>query len=82
MPVDIIKYYIPDTSLLSGKGIDGWNEMKPKSHLQIQTQIPIEVNPDSIYKTIDWTEKKFNKLFFAKNLVATLSHRSKHKYHR
>ncbi len=79
VPVDIKKYYNPVTSLLSGEGIDGWRGMKPKSQLQIETQTPIEVNPDSIYKPIERTEKKFNKLFVPKKLEASLPYASKHK---
>jgi len=48
VPVDLKRYYNPVTSLLSR---DGWSGMKPKAQLQIETGTPIEVNPDSIYKT-------------------------------
>ena len=36
--------------------------MKTKAQLQIETQTPIEVNPDSIYQPIERPEKKFSKL--------------------
>uniref|UniRef100_A0A7S2WQ77 Ribosome biogenesis protein BMS1/TSR1 C-terminal domain-containing protein n=1 Tax=Eucampia antarctica TaxID=49252 RepID=A0A7S2WQ77_9STRA len=76
MPVEIKKYYNPVTSLLSK---DGWRGMKSKAQLQIETQTPIEVNPDSIYKPIERPEKKFNKLFVPKKLEEALPYASKHK---
>jgi len=79
MPVEVKKYYNPVTSSLSRGGSDGWRGMKPKAQLQIETQTPIKVNPDSIYKPIVRTEKKFNKLFVPKRLEAALPFASKPK---
>ncbi len=79
MPVDIKKYYNPVTSLLIKEGADGWVGMKPKAQLQIETNTPIEVNPDSIYKPIERTQKKFNKLHVPKKLEAALPFASKPK---
>merc|ERR1712038_27539 len=82
MPVDVKKYYNPVTSLLSKEGSDGWRGMKSKAQLQIETKTPIQVNPDSIYKPIERTEKKFNKLFVPKRLEAALPFASKPKEER
>lgn len=82
MPVDIKKYYNPVTSLLSKDGVDGWRGMKPKAQLQIETNNPIKVNPDSIYKPIERKEKKFNKLFVPKSLEEALPYASKPKEER
>ena len=79
MPVDIKKYYNPVTSLLAKAGADGWRGMKPKAQLQIETQTPIEVNADSIYKPIVRPEKKFNKLHVPKRLEEALPFKSKPK---
>lgn len=79
MPVEVKRYYNPVTSLLSKDGVDGWRGMKPKAQLQIETQTPIEVNPDSIYKPIVRKEKKFNKLFVPKSLEEALPYASKPK---
>jgi ribosome biogenesis protein BMS1 len=82
MPVEVKNYYNPVTSLLSKKGADGWRGMKPKAQLQIETNTPIEVNPDSIYKPIERHEKKFNKLFVSKRLEEALPYASKPKEER
>lgn len=79
MPVEVKKYYNPVTSMLSKDGVDGWRGMKPKAQLQIETQTPIVVNPDSIYKPIVRKEKKFNKLFVPKRLEESLPYASKPK---
>ena len=78
MPVEVKKYYNPITSFLS-EGGKGWRGMKPKAQLQIEYQVPIEVNPDSIYKPIERKAKKFNKLFIPKKLEESLPFASKHK---
>ena len=82
MPVEVKKYYNPVTTLLNKNGSEGWRGMKPKAQLQIETQTPIEVNPDSIYKPIERTEKKFNKLFVPKRLEEALPYASKPKEER
>jgi len=82
MPVDVKKYYNPVTSSLSKGGSEGWRGMKPKAQLQIETQTPIEVKPDSIYKPIERPEKKFNKLFIPKRLEEALPYASKPKEER
>lgn len=79
MPVEMKKYYNPVTSLLFKKGADDWRGMKNKAQLQIETETPIEVNPDSIYKPIVRTEKKFNKLHVPKKLEENLPFKSKPK---
>ena len=78
MPVDVKKYYNPITNHLSS-GNEGWRAMKTKAQLQIETSTPIEVNPDSIYKPIERTERKFKKLFVPKRLEAALPYASKPK---
>ena len=79
MPVEMKKYYNPVTSLLLKNGTEGWRGMKTKAQLQIETKTPIQVNPDSIYKPIERTEKKFNKLHIPKKLEETLPFKSKTK---
>jgi len=79
VPVEIKKYYNPVTSLLCSTGADGWRAMKPKAQLHIETQTPIEVNPDSIYKPIERKERTFNKLRVPKSVEESLPFKSKHK---
>jgi len=79
VPVDVKRYYNPITSLLAEKGTEGWRGMKTKAQLQIETNTPIEVKPDSIYKPIDRPEKRFNKLYLPKKLEASLPYANKPK---
>lgn len=79
VPVEIKKYYNPVTSLLCKSGVDGWRAMKPKAQLLVETETPIEVNPDSIYKPIERKERTFNKLYVPKSVEAALPYSSKHK---
>lgn len=79
VPVEIKKYYNPVTSLLCKSGADGWRAMKPKAQLHVETETPIEVNPDSIYKPIERKERVFNKLHVPKSVEAALPFSSKHK---
>ena len=53
--------------------------MKPKAQLHVETETPIEVNPDSIYKPIERKERKFNKLHVPKSIESALPFKSKHK---
>lgn len=78
MPVDVKNYYNPVTNHLSC-GTQGWRAMKSKAQLQIETNTPIEVNPDSIYRPIERTDRKFKKLFVPKRLEAALPYSSKPK---
>jgi len=80
MPVDIKKFYNPVTSLLSKEGTDGWQGVRSKAQLQVDTNTPIEVNPDSVYKPIERKEKKFQRLFVSKSLEAALPYKNKPKY--
>jgi ribosome biogenesis protein BMS1 len=79
VPVEIKKYYNPVTSLLCKSGAEGWRAMKPKAQLHVETETPIEVNPDSIYKPIERKERTFNKLHVPKAVEAALPFSSKHK---
>lgn len=79
MPVEMKQYYNPVTNHLSRDGTDGWNGMKVKAQLQIETQTPIEVNPDSIYKPIERPVRKFNPLRIPKKLEEALPFASKPK---
>jgi len=79
VPVQMKEYYNPVTNHLTSRGTHGWNGMKPKALLQIETETPIEVNPDSIYKPIDRPERKFNSLRVPKKLEAALPFKSKPK---
>lgn len=79
VPVEIQKYYNPVTSLLCKSGSEGWRAMKPKAQLHVETETPIEVNPDSIYKPIERKERTFNKLRVPKSVEANLPFSSKHK---
>ena len=47
--------------------------------MQMETNPPIEVNPDSIYKPIERTQKKFKKLHVPKKLESALPFASKPK---
>jgi ribosome biogenesis protein BMS1 len=78
MPVEIRKYYNPVTNHLT-QGTEGWRGIKPKAQLQIETNTPIEVNPDSIYKPIERPDRKFKKLFVPKRLEESLPYASKPK---
>ena len=78
MPVDVKKYYNPVTNHLTC-GTQGWRAMKSKAQLQIETSTPIEVNPDSIYRPIERTDRKFKKLFVPKRLEAALPYSNKPK---
>jgi ribosome biogenesis protein BMS1 len=53
--------------------------MKPKAQLHVETETPIEVNPDSIYKPIERKIRTFNKLRIPKSVEASLPYSSKHK---
>jgi len=79
VPVEIKKYYNPVTSLLSKDGAEGWRAMKPKALLHVETETPIEVKPDSIYKPIERKERSFNKLYVPKSIEGALPFASKHK---
>jgi len=79
MPVELKQYFNPVTSHLMDGGVNGWRAMKPKAQLQIETNTPIEVKPDSIYKPIERPERTFNKLFIPKKLEANLPYASKPK---
>jgi ribosome biogenesis protein BMS1 len=79
VPVEIKTYYNPVTSLLCKSGADGWRAMKPKAQLHVETETPIEVNPDSIYKPIERKQRTFNKLRVPKSVEASLPYSSKHK---
>ena len=79
VPVEIKQYYNPVTSLLCKSGAEGWRAMKPKAQLHVETETPIEVNPDSIYKPIERKERKFNKLRVPKSIESSLPFKSKHK---
>eukprot|EP00980_Cylindrotheca_fusiformis_P010095 scaffold2243_cov122-Cylindrotheca_fusiformis.AAC.11 len=78
MPVEIKEYYNPITNHLVGSD-DGWRGMKPKAQLQLETNTPIEVNPDSIYKPIDRPDQKFSALMVPKKLEEALPYASKPK---
>lgn len=77
--VEVKNYYNPVTSLLCKGGVEGWRAMKPKAQLHVETETPIEVNPDSIYKPIERKERKFNKLFVPKSIESSLPFASKPK---
>jgi ribosome biogenesis protein BMS1 len=79
VPVEIQNYYNPVTSLLCKDGVEGWRAMKPKAQLHVETETPIEVNPDSIYKPIERKERKFNKLHVPKSIESALPFASKPK---
>jgi ribosome biogenesis protein BMS1 len=79
MPVELKEYYNPVTNHLSSSGTDGWVGMKNKALLQLETNTPIEVNPDSIYKPIERPERKFQKLRIPQKLEEALPFASKPK---
>mmetsp|Transcript_63327 Transcript_63327/g.74907 ORF Transcript_63327/g.74907 Transcript_63327/m.74907 type:complete len:957 (-) Transcript_63327:34-2904(-) len=73
-PVDVPKFFNPVTTSLGQ-----WRGMKTKAQLQLETQTPIEVNPDSVYKPIVRYERKFNPLTIPKKLEAGLPFKNKPK---
>ena len=79
MPVELKEYFNPVTNHLVAGSTEGWRAMKNKALLQLETQTPIEVNPDSIYKPIERPERKFNKLTIPKRLEEALPYASKPK---
>lgn len=79
VPVEVKNYYNPVTSMLCKDGAEGWRAMKPKALLHVETETPIEVNPDSIYKPIERKERKFNKLHMPKSLESALPFANKPK---
>jgi len=79
MPVDIPRYFNQVTNHLSKQGAAGWEGVRPKAQLQLETSTPIEVNPDSIYKPIERTEKRVSKLKVPKRLQEALPYASKPK---
>jgi ribosome biogenesis protein BMS1 len=78
MPVQMKEYYNPVTNHLVGDA-EEWRAVKPKAQLQIETDTPIEVNVDSIYKPIDRPDQRFNKLRVPKKLEESLPYASKPK---
>ena len=74
MPVEIPRYYNPVMNHLNG-----WRAMKTKAQLQLETQTPIEVNPDSIYMPIERPERRFKKLKLPKRLEEALPYVTKPK---
>jgi ribosome biogenesis protein BMS1 len=79
MPVEMKEYYNPVTNHLAPSGTDGWNGMRNKALLQLETSTPIEVNPDSIYKPTERPERKFQKLRVPQKLEEALPFASKPK---
>ena len=79
MPVDIKRYYNPVTNHLSSEGTDGWRRLKTKAELQLETETPIQVNPDSIYQPIERPERHFKKLVVPKRLEEALPYANKPK---
>ena len=79
MPVQMKEYYNPVTNHLADGGTEGWYGMKPKAQLQLETNTPIEVNPDSIYKPIERPVRKFNTLRIPKKLEEALPFATKPK---
>jgi ribosome biogenesis protein BMS1 len=74
MPVEIPKYYNPVTNHL-----DKWRGMRTKAQLQVETDTPIEVNPDSIYMPIERPDRRFKKLKLPKRLEEALPFATKPK---
>lgn len=79
MPVEIQRYYNPVTNHLSPDGLVGWRAMKPKAVLHIETDTPIELNKDSLYRPIEREEHKPSKLVLSKKLEEALPYASKEK---
>lgn len=79
MPVKIKEYYNPVTNHLAANGTNGWYGMRNKALMQLATNTPIEVNPDSIYKPIERPDRKFRKLRVSKKLEGSLPYANKPK---
>jgi ribosome biogenesis protein BMS1 len=78
MPVDIKNYYNPVTNHLCSTSSE-WRGMKTKAQLMVDTDTPIEVNPDSIYMPIERQERPYKKLFVPRKLEEALPYASKPK---
>jgi len=79
MPVEIPRYFNHVTNHLAKEGADGWKGIRPKAQLQHDTNTPIEVNPDSIYKPIERPEKRVRKLKIPRRLEESLPYATKPK---
>ncbi|OQR91640.1 ribosome biogenesis protein BMS1 [Achlya hypogyna] len=75
VPVEPKLLYNPVTSLLDPK----WRGMKTVRELRQQHQLPIPVNPDSVYKPIERKPKVFNPLRVPAKLQANLPFAAKPK---
>lgn len=61
--VDIPRLYVPVTSLLTAKKQgEQWAGMRTVAQLRREQQIPIPVNPNSIYKPVERVERVFQAL--------------------
>jgi len=56
-----------------------WAGMKTKAELMLANGVPIEVNPDSIYKPIERKQRQFNTLKVPKAIEENLPYASKQK---
>jgi len=77
--VNIKKYYNPVTTLSEKDASSHWRGMKSKAQLQVETQTPILVNVDSIYKTVERPVQKLIKFCMPKSIEAALPYASKPK---
>lgn len=83
VPVEAKPFYNPVTSLLTSskdaKKKDSMGLMKTTYELRKEQKVPVPVNPDSLYKPIHRTERKFSALKVPKKLQANLPFASKPK---
>jgi len=77
--VDIKKYYNPVTAFLENDATTHWRAMKSKAQLHIETQTPLLVNADSIYKTTERPVQKKIKFHMPKSIESALPYASKPK---
>jgi ribosome biogenesis protein BMS1 len=74
VPVEVQKFYNPVLSLLhqSGGDDDGvsssWRGMRSVAEIRRESQIPIPVNKDSLYKPITRAPVEFRKMVIPKKL--------------
>lgn len=69
-PVDILKYYNPVTSLLTGP--EEWKGMKTIKQIRRERHIPIPTNENSEYKEIQRRTQTFAPLVIPKSLEKSL----------
>ena len=83
--VDVPRFYNPVSSLLharaegNGAADDAWRGMRTVAQLRREQNLPIPVNPDSVYRPVQRLTRVFNPLQVPRALQAALPFKSKPK---